>query len=78
MGLPWLKDAGVRIEPEGPSLFFPWLSVNIPLILPYLDVYAVSAESFKMLLMSQKWNQVFAASMAEIDKALRVREHTDP
>jgi hypothetical protein len=23
LGLPWLKDAGVRIEPEGLSLFFP-------------------------------------------------------
>ena len=77
MGLPWLKDARVRIEPEGPSLFFLWLSVNIPSILPYLNVYAVSAESFKMLLMSQKRNQVFTVSMVEIDKALRVREHID-
>ena len=77
LGLLWLKDTGARIKPEGPSLFFPWLSVNIPLILPHLDIHAVSAESFKILLMSQKRNQVFTTSMAEIDKALYVREHTD-
>ena len=77
LGLPWLKDTRARIEPEGPSLFFPQLSINIPSILPHLNVHAVSTESFKTLLMSQKQNQVFTASMAEIDKALRVREYTD-
>jgi hypothetical protein len=51
LGLPWLKDAGARIEPEGLSLFFPQPNINIPLILPHLNVYAVSAESFRMLLM---------------------------
>jgi hypothetical protein len=78
LGLLWLKDAGVRIEPEGLSLFFPQPNINIPSILPHLDVHAVSAESFRMLLMKQKQNQVFLVSMVNIDKALHVKEHTNP
>jgi hypothetical protein len=78
LGLPWLKDAGVRIKPEGLSLFFPQLNINIPLILPHLNVYAVSAESFRMLLMKQKQNQVFSVSIVNIDKALCVKEYTNP
>jgi hypothetical protein len=78
LGLPWLKDAGARIEPEGPSLFFPQPNINIPLILPHLDVHTVSAESFRTLLMKQKQNQVFSASMVNIDKALCVKEHINP
>jgi hypothetical protein len=34
LGLPWLKDTGAWIKPEGLSLFFPQLNINIPLILP--------------------------------------------
>jgi hypothetical protein len=56
LGLPWLKDAGAKIEPEGLSLFFPQPNINIPSILPYLDIHAVSAESFRTLLMKQKQN----------------------
>jgi hypothetical protein len=78
LGLPWLKDTGASIEPEGPSLFFPQPNINIPLILPHLNVYTVSAESFRTLLIKQKQNQVFLASMVNIDKALCVKEHTNP
>ena len=78
LGLPWLKDTRARIEPEGPSLFFPQSNVNIPSMLPHLDVHSVSAESFKTLLMNRKKNQIFSASMVDIDKALRIKEVTDP
>jgi hypothetical protein len=78
LGLPWLKDTRAQIEPEGPSLFFPQLNINILLILPQLDVHSVSIESFKMLLMKQKQNQIFSVSMVNIDKALYIKEITNP
>jgi hypothetical protein len=78
LGLLWLKDAGARIELEGLSLFFPQPNINIPLILPHLNVHAISVESFRTLLMKQKQNQVFSASMVNIDKVLHVKEHTNP
>jgi hypothetical protein len=78
LGLLWLKDTGAWIEPEGLSLFFPQLNINIPLILPQLDVHSVSAESFKTLLMKQKQNQIFLVSIVNIDKALHIKEITDP
>jgi hypothetical protein len=68
----------VQIKPEGLSLFFPQLNINILLILPQLDVYSVSAESFKTLLIKQKQNQIFSISMVDIDKALYIKEITNP
>jgi hypothetical protein len=78
LGLPWLKDTGAQIKPEGPSLFFPQLNINIPLILPQLDVHSVSAESFKTLLIKQKQNQIFSTSIVNIDKALCIKEIINP
>ena len=44
----------------------------------YLNVYSVSIESFKTLLMNQKKNQIFLASIVNIDKALHIKEVIDP
>ena len=47
-------------------------------MLPHLNVHSVSAENFKTLLMNQKKNQIFSASMVNIDKALHIKKVTNP
>lgn len=86
LGKPWLSYSRTQILPDGDDQKLRFEDTGIELRNEArgehsMDIAAVSANAFSL------WNQskyrrrgvkVFAASMADIEKALRVKQYTDP
>lgn len=85
MGLPWIVDQEIKIDPRARHLRIGFSQTEVP-NLTYqkekkLDCVQVSAAVFGMWTKRRKQDtsvQVFSATMADIDKALRIKTHTDP
>ena len=82
LGLPWLQKNSVAIQPEGPQLFFQRTGHRVSSIYATdIDLKEVSAAAYKMWA-SSRWRkkgiQVFAASLADIEKMLKPKIHSDP
>ena len=75
LGLPWLQKNSVAIEPEGPQLFFQRTGHRVS------SIYATDIDlaAYKMWA-SSRWRkkgiQVFAASLADIEKKCSSRRIT--
>lgn len=83
LGLPWMVYNKVHLNPNGPHLEFEDGTIIKPITQqPQLDVHPIGATAFCMLKNQRdqrKRNvQIFAASLKDIEKALRVKEHSDP
>jgi hypothetical protein len=84
LGLPWMKNQQAIIEPDKSKLTFRGSGLVVKSEYdskPFLDLVPISAEAFAL------WNrykrrksgvEIFAASMADIEKALKVKKYTDP
>ena len=77
----WLRDIDIQIEPKSSILVFPELNVRILFLLLVLDVQLIGVAAYmvwkRRAADSSYKVQVFAASMADINKALRVKEYSD-
>lgn len=83
LGLPWMVYNKIHLNPNGPYLEFEDGTIIRPIVQqPQLEVHPIGATAFCMLKNQrdkQKRNiQIFAASLKDIEKALRVKEHSDP
>ena len=82
LGLSWMEHQQAYIDPNGPKLCFKnGVVVNRMESQPQMDIQPIGANAFAL------WNrqkrkdnriQVFAASMKDIEKALRPKVPTDP
>lgn len=82
LGLPWLQKNDVVIEPEGPKLLFRETGLRISSIYAAtVDLKEVSAAAYKMW-SETRWRkkgvEIFAASLADIEKMLKPKVHSDP
>ena len=83
LGLPWMVYNKIHLNPNGSYLEFEDGTIIRPIVQqPQLEVHPIGATAFCMLKNQrdkQKRNiQIFAASLKDIEKALRVKEHSDP
>ncbi|KAL1953147.1 hypothetical protein VTO42DRAFT_3547 [Malbranchea cinnamomea] len=86
MGTPLLRQLGAVIDNrgQGPVLRFPEYGIDVlpQALLPVVKVNEISATAFKMWVRRSKMDkekvQVFAVSLADIDKALKPKSYTDP
>ena len=84
LGLPWMRINDVRLSPKRACLHIGPFNLRVPNTLREqrtADHGLVSAAAFSLLAhrrKKQKNIQVFAASMADIEKALSVKKITDP
>jgi hypothetical protein len=80
LGLPWTKKQNVWISPE-PALYFKDKGIIVPSVLSTVKASLISAASFSIL-SREKYRkyrtEVFTASMADIEKALKPKTRTDP
>ncbi|KAL1954308.1 hypothetical protein VTO42DRAFT_1418 [Malbranchea cinnamomea] len=86
IGTPLLLQLSAVIDNrgQGPVLRFPEHSIEVlpQALLPVVKVNEISAAAFKMWVRRSKMDkekvQVFAVSLADIDKALKPKSYTDP
>lgn len=81
LGLPWLKKHKVVIEPEGPALLFRDTGLRVKNIYEDGDYQPISAASYSTLARIKKRGvpiQLFAASLNDIEKALKPKNHSNP
>jgi len=93
LGLTWFQDQAVQMDPSRNTLTFEQTGITVMNELrtkgPTINCIQVSAISFGRLVQSRRrakdfpspareMASVFSASMADIDKALRVKTPTDP
>ena len=77
----WLRNIDTWVEPESPILVFLKLNIRISSLLLILDIQSIRAAAYmawkKCAANSGYKVQVFTASIADINKALCVKEHSD-
>ena len=83
IGTPLLQQMGAVIDCAGPTLCFPaqGIEVHLQMQLLKLEINEISAAAFTMWVKQSKKKdsklQVFTVSMADIDKALQPKLHTN-
>ena len=85
LGLPWMKRTGAVIDAEATSLTFKHHNVTIAAELPQGNIHPISAAAFKLWHNRSKKTphdqpkpEIFSVSMADIEKALKPKVHSDP
>lgn len=85
LGLPWMKKNHVRVSPRNECLYIGSPGLRIPNVRQErqrtIDLRAISAAAFSMVVRRQQKRKdidVFAASLADIEKALSVKSPIDP
>lgn len=82
LGLPWLKHQGVKINPQGSQLEFPSgltvASTDCSLTLELVEVSAAAIGLWKRKKDKGSNIEIFAVSLRDIEKALRLKVYTDP
>lgn len=88
LGMPWIRKRKVRIEKGGDRLRIGYGSDSIVIRNKKTFQKETAKVSAARLVSAAAWNmtrrrskskaQVFAASMSDINKALRIKKHTDP
>lgn len=84
LGLPWMRKNKVVIDAAEKTLFFKEYGITVRSVLPTRQISMISATGFKYW--KDKANkkkekdgiELFAISMADIDKALAPKQHGDP
>jgi transposase InsO family protein len=82
LGIPWMADQKAVVEAEGPRLrFADGFTVESVENEPKLVVKQISAQGFAVRNRQRRRDKtirIFAASIKDIEKALRVKKYTDP
>lgn len=84
LGLPWMSNNDAIVDARESKLIFRSHGISVPSILPEVEIRQVSAAAFKLLSQNRGRRQedtrvqVFAASLADIDKALKPKVYSDP
>lgn len=82
LGLAWMDNQQVYIDPNGPKLHFAnSIVINSMEDQPQMDIQPIRANAFALWNWQKKKNnsiQVFAASLKDIEKVLHPKVPTDP
>ena len=85
LGLPWMERIGAVIDAEARSLTFKHHNITIAAKSPQGNIHPISAATFKLWHNRSKKTphdqpkpEIFSVSMADIEKALKPKVHSDP